>query len=202
VRIPGTFRYLVLIGSGDREKPTAGHGAALSVANYFYAIVDDPSDSAWLESERLRCNEPTICGDSLTGVAIHRNEFPDSGISEKGWKISLRHAEQVVSAALTINDQVYFSTHRPGLAATCSNNLGVAARYRVDYRFGGGDLLDLPEGGLLPTPVAGRVELDNGEIVPFCIGCDGGRAGVGADGAAPAMDAAKPKSRVSWRIEQ
>ena len=57
VRIPGTARFGVLLGSGDREKPTAFHVAARAVSNYFYAIVDDPADVAWLESETGRCGE-------------------------------------------------------------------------------------------------------------------------------------------------
>ncbi|PLW67475.1 hypothetical protein C0039_17220 [Pseudohalioglobus lutimaris] len=207
VRIPGAARYAILLGSGDKEKQGAAVDTALLEDNYFFALVDAPADPAWLESERATCNADLICADSLPQVALDPETLPSASIGKngnsiKGWKLKLRKGEQVVSAALTVNDKVHFSTHRPDSAqpASCSTNQGIATRYSVDYRLGKGELTDIPGGGLLPMPVAGRVELEDGDIAPFCIGC-GGKHAIGGDIELdlPA-EAPRPGGRVYWKI--
>ncbi len=54
--------YVILLGSGDREKPLRYYNSALGVANHFYMLVDKPTDTAWLSSESDHCNgTPVLC---------------------------------------------------------------------------------------------------------------------------------------------
>src|SRR3989338_11637379 len=43
--------YVLLLGSGDREKPLASYTEATAVNNRFFAIKDKPTDASWLSSE-------------------------------------------------------------------------------------------------------------------------------------------------------
>jgi type IV pilus assembly protein PilY1 len=114
----------------------------------------------------------------------------------------LREGEQVVARALTLADKVHFNTYRDSAAplASCGKNAGVASRYSLDYLRGEGAHTDVPGGFLLPTPLAGRVELDDGSVVPFCIGC-GGETAVSGDMALPLPpDVSRPEGKVYWKI--
>ena len=43
--------YVILVGSGDREKPVMGFDDAYGVTNYFFKIMDQPTDADWLTDE-------------------------------------------------------------------------------------------------------------------------------------------------------
>ncbi len=204
VRIPGTERYAVMIGSGDREKPTAASIAAMSVENYFYALVDAPGSTEWLDSMLATCNRATLCGDALTRVSIGSPVLSGHDGDARGWRMKLRHGEQVVSAALTIANKVYFNTHLPGAAAAnvCRHGMGVATSYQLDYRDGSGTVTVMPAGGLLPTPVAGKVVLDDGRLSPFCIGCGGEKSAIGSGGITLPAYLPRPKVRVYRSVER
>jgi type IV pilus assembly protein PilY1 len=57
-------------------------------------------------------------------------------------------------------------------------------------------------GGLVPTPVAGKVILDNGQRVPFCIGCGGENSAIGGSEVTSGITWSQPKSRVYWKIDK
>ena len=160
--------------------------------------------SYWLETDLQVCNQAVICGASLAEATLDGSASLATVSSPKGWKLKLKSREQVVSDALTIADSVYFQTHRAQDSANgnCQQQLGSASRYRLDFRTGAGDHADAPEGGLLPGPVAGKVKLDTGEVVPFCRGCAAITSS--APGLEPQGIPAPPrfKRRLYWRINR
>lgn len=194
----------ILLGSGDREKPLLAYGAAASVSNYAFSLVDKPFDGAWLAAERATCGSDIICMNSLTPVTADAGVAVNVTRSPRGWKMAMDASEQVVSSALTISDRVYFSTHIPTVpqVGSCESNLGVATTYGVDYEDGEGNKVDIIGGGLVPSPVAGQVILDDGTIVPFCIGCGGERSAIGGTKITSSAEWIQPKGRVYWRIEK
>ena len=193
-----------MVGSGDREKPLYSYGAARSVTNYFYTLFDDPSDADWLTDENSTCGEDTMCAASLTAVDPNTPLASGVTISSKGWRMQLRPNEQVVSGALAVADTINFSTHIPGDPndVACNVGLGTATTYNVDYNDGFGDLNNIVGGGLVPTPVAGKVVLDDGTTVPFCIGCGGEGSAIGSSEVTSGATWAQPKSRVYWKINK
>jgi type IV pilus assembly protein PilY1 len=206
-------RYLLLVGSGDREKPLLyGSGTVTnSVPNAFFAVQDKPTDSTWLSSEQTRCGTQTMCLSSL--VAITDDDAPSTSdlAAHKGWYLTLDTTEQVVTSAITVFGKVTFSTHQPSApqAGSCSSTLGLARVYNVSYlnaeplndtddRY-----QDLPPVGLPPSPVAGLVTLDDGSTVPFCIGCDSASPLEAEQPVVPPGTVPnEPKRRVYWYIQK
>jgi type IV pilus assembly protein PilY1 len=186
---PGSDVYNVMVGSGDREKPLRAFDSALDVQNYFFMIKDRPETQDWLTSEKANCDdEPVICFDSLYELpdddvkgALSADQLEDLA-EKKGWYLALLPGEQVVTSAITVFETVTFSTHEPTnpVAGACVADLGTARVYNIDYAsgkssFGTSDCVRCQEisgGGLPPSPVAGKVILDDGTIVPFIIGAD------------------------------
>ena len=60
--------YIVLLGSGDREKPLLYYAGAASVTNYFFMLRDRPTDTTWLSTESTACGSSVLCLDSLFGI--------------------------------------------------------------------------------------------------------------------------------------
>ncbi len=164
---------LVLVGSGDREKPLD-----TTSADNFYMLKD------------------TFVGKDATGmVAITPTDLVTAGTpvnAAKGWYLALAAGEKVINAPLSIAGTTFFSTNQPSAAAgsvgVCSVNLGVARAYAVNFLTGTAALdrnndgtknasdlaVVLTGGGLPPSPVGGVVELDNGKKVDFVIGSGAG----------------------------
>ena len=222
-------KYVVLLGSGDREKPLMAYDAAASVANYFFMLKDDPA----VESE-------VISLDSLYHIGLN-DSSPTVATVEgyKGWYLSLQPHEQVVTSALTIFGTVYFNTHVPAVVNenACTSTLGKAYTYKVYYanaaNSNGTDsrAQEVAGGGLLGSPVGGMVILDGGgggsgdtdgdgdgttggdggdntdggenttpTTVPFVTGSDPDSALEGNDPEPPSL-VYQPKSRVYWHIQ-
>jgi len=205
-------KYVLLIGSGDREKPLNSYSGATGVANKFFMLKDDPDDAEWLSGETANCGAEVICMKSLAEV-VYGNGSPTLATvgEKKGWAMDLHDYEQVVTSAITIFGVVTFSTHQPAPENldlnVCTSSLGTARVYNIgianaailtgkDSKFA-----EIPGGGLPPSPVAGMVTLDSGVTVPFCIGCDEQSPLKGGEPPPPIM-ANQPKSRVYWQIEQ
>jgi type IV pilus assembly protein PilY1 len=179
--------YNIMVGSGDREKPLRAFDSALAVQNHFFMIKDRPSVDDWLTSEESNCDdEPVICLDSLYEMPVSNDALDqdqlDDLAAKKGWYLALSPGEQVVTAPITVFETVTFSTHEPTdpEAGACEADLGTARVYNIDYAtayspYGSADCVKCQEvsgGGLPPSPVAGKVILDDGTIVPFIIGAD------------------------------
>jgi type IV pilus assembly protein PilY1 len=205
--------YVLLLGSGDREKPRLYSSPSVtnSVANYFFMLEDRPADSNWLSAEFGRCGSAVLCLDSLLGITTPDAPSPAMLATKKGWYLGLRSTEQVVTSAITVFGVVTFSTHQPDVPppGSCSSTLGMARVYNVSYKDaasmnGTDDRFEpLPPIGLPPSPVAGMVTLDDGLTVPFCIGCSKDSP---LEGKQPEMPASsipnQPKSRVYWYIQR
>jgi type IV pilus assembly protein PilY1 len=201
--------YVLLLGSGDREKPREYNN---QVENYFFALRDRPADSTWLSTEAGACGSAVICMNSLVPITTSANPSQDDLTAKKGWYLGLRANEQVVTSAITIFGTVTFSTHEPrrAQAGVCSSNLGIARVYNVSYLNASSAngtnerSQELPGSiGLPPSPVAGAVTLDDGQTVPFCIGCRPESPLEGEEPEVPPSSLpSQPKSRVYWYIQR
>ena len=215
-------KYVLLLGSGDREKPLDLYADAASVPNYFFMLKDDPSDPEWLASESETCGDELICLKSLYYIGANDTPPTIATVGEhKGWYLGMKPKEQVVTSAITVFGNVTFSTHTPAVydAKACTSDLGAACVYNIAYanaaiNNGTGNRCEVVDGGgLPPSPVAGMVTLDGtdtdgdgdidipGETVPFVIGNKSESALQGGDPAPPPM-AFQPKARVYWNIQQ
>lgn len=202
-------QYLLLLGSGDREKPLLSYTSAAGVANRFYALRDNPSDSTWLTSQNATCGADVICNASLLGITSTATPSnSDLAAYPRGWYLAMASTEQVVTSALLLFDTVTFSTHAPQVASSTSCvGLGTARNYNINYlnASASGDRFEvIAGGGLPPSPVAGIVQLDDGTQKPFIIGggtCATDSSLQGCE-AVPPASGTRPKSWVFWDIER
>jgi len=203
-------KYLVLLGSGDREKPLLGYTSAASVSNYFFMFKDDPYDSTWLEAEAENCGGSSlICLNSLYRIERTAESPTVATVDEKkGWYLTLRPTEQVVTSALTIFGTVRFGTHIPAVPTgnSCDASLGEAWLYEIYYGNAASTTgtesrsKEVAGGGLLANPKGGTITLDDGTSVPFCTTCSD-ESGIQPQ-EPPAPDLVyQPKSRVYWHIQ-
>jgi type IV pilus assembly protein PilY1 len=202
--------YTLLLGSGDREKPlvyTSSGSVVNSVSNYFFAVQDNPTSSTWLTAEAANCaGTPVLCLNSLYATTS-TSSAPSTGTlaGKKGWYMSFGSKEQVVTSAITIFGTIYFSTHQPTVSSTssCKVNLGNTRLYTVSVDLSSVTSTLLPPVGLPPSPVAGKVTLDDGQTVVFCIGCSAASPLQSSQPQAAAGSVpAQPKSRVYWYIQR
>jgi type IV pilus assembly protein PilY1 len=206
--------YVILIGSGDREKPILGFDHAATVSNYFFKINDHPADPAWLTGECGPTNN-LICLSSLLPIPNapdpdQPNPTPAELLSHpKGWALAMLPTEQVVTSAITVFGTTTFSTHTPVPldAGACTSSLGEAKVYNIGFSNAANpsDPLSRSDvivgGGLPPSPVAGMVTLDNGQTVPFLIG---GETNSPLEGGEPIPSglADQPKAQTYWYIHK
>jgi type IV pilus assembly protein PilY1 len=203
--------YVLLLGSGDREKPLLSYSAAAGVTNYFFMLRDRPLDSGWLQTELTTCGAALICLDSLVAITSAADPSDTDLAAKKGWALRLRSTEQVVTSAITVFGVVSFSSHAPDVPqpGTCTSRLGTARVYNVSYQdaatqngtFDRSQELP-PDIGLPPSPVAGMVNM-NGESIAFCIGC-GPTSSIEVEDVEvpPSMVPGQPKGRVYWYIQR
>lgn len=200
--------YVLLLGSGDREKPLSNYSTAYGVTNYFFMLKDRPGDATWLTTEAAtNCGGAAVlCKASLLGVTTSSTPTSAELGLKKGWYLGLSAHEQVVTSAITVFGVVTFSTHQPAVATPglCSN-LGEARVYNINYLnaegANGQRYALLAGGGLPPSPVAGMVTLDDGSLVPFIIGANPDSPLEGSPPSAP-PSVSQPAARVYWNIEQ
>ena len=94
--------YVLLIGSGDREKPLAGFTSAYGVSNYFFRFRDQPENADWLSSENGTCGADLLCLSSLLPITTTATPDQASLGAKKGWYLGLSAHEQVVTSAITV----------------------------------------------------------------------------------------------------
>ena len=175
--------YVLMIGSGDREKPLRTWTNAYATTNYMFMLRDNPADPAWLDSElsASRCSAKIICLNSLTPIASGGADPTEADLAgKKGWYLGFSAHEQVVTTALTVFGTTTFSTHTPvpATGSLCTSALGTARVYNISYKNAAiqNGTVNRSEvisgGGLPPSPVAGMVRLDDGTLAPFLIGGD------------------------------
>nr|WP_294975585.1 PilC/PilY family type IV pilus protein [uncultured Pseudomonas sp.] len=198
--------YVIVLGSGDREKPLLSYSSATTVANRFYSLRDRPADPTWLTSENTRCGANVICNDSL--LAITDSTTPsanDLANHPKGWYLALQPTEQVVTSALLLFNNITFSTHEPNVPnANSCVGLGTARTYSINYldasATSGERFWVIPGGGLAASPMAGTATVD-GKDTDFIFG--GCRDSSLASCEPPIQPSeTRPKSWVFWNIEK
>jgi type IV pilus assembly protein PilY1 len=204
VRIPGSDKLAILVGSGDREKPLLDYSVSYGMQNYFYSLIDQPANPDWFDDAATDCGSLNLaCNDNdvITTVATGDDFDPSTVISKYGWKLPLRSGEQAVTGAITVDNEVNFSTHIPVQPKSCDAEYGEVSAYTINYRDGSGSTVNFIGGGLVPTPVAGKVLID-GVAVPFCIGCGSEGSPIGAGKVGGGITWTQPRSRVWWNIDQ
>ena len=181
--VDGDIHYL-LIGSGNREQPL--YKPTTVTNNYFFVVQDKPTDANWLlnATNGSNCNANDVLCKTIAAQTTSMGEcLTTEQASKKIYAYPLRDYEQVVTSSIAAFGTVYFSTHEPTDAAanSCSANLGTARAYALNFKTGGSStkacgqspFTTLAAGGLPPSPVVGKVKLDDNSIVPFVIGKDG-----------------------------
>ncbi|MDM0080868.1 PilC/PilY family type IV pilus protein [Variovorax sp. J31P179] len=201
---------VLLIGSGDREKPLRSYTGALSVVNHFYMLVDKPSDSTWLSNESANCGVGNgfMCQASLLAINGTTNPDPAALASKKGWYLALAAGEQVVTSSVTAYGTTTFSTHipsDPNHIQSCKADLGTANVYNLAYAnaegTGTGRFQNVVGGGLSPSPVVHRVLLDDGSQRDVVVG-GSPVSPLAPTGAVPQAGFKQPKGRVYWFIQR
>ncbi|WP_295444270.1 PilC/PilY family type IV pilus protein [uncultured Thiodictyon sp.] len=220
--------YILMIGSGDREKPLSGFTSAYGVSNYFFRVSDKPTVTDWLSSENTEngnCGANLICLNSLLPILTTATPTQASlDTKPKGWYLGLNAHEQVVTSAVTVFGTTTFSSHTPALpvAGSCSSNLGTTRVYNIDFTTAasangtattqtnpdgttttttGSRSETVAGGGLPPSPVAGMVRLESGAIVPFVIG-GSPTSPLEAKLAKAAVATTRPKGQIYWYIQK
>ena len=192
----------VLLGSGDREKPSARSPAA-QVRNRFYGFFDDVSVTSGV-SPAVGYGTPDRLLD-VTGLS-NDTVAPSALAGYRGWYMNLSTTsepyEQVVTTPLTIAGVTYFSTFQAKDVKGSATCLGTARAYQVDFQTGtklpGLSLVtDFISEGIPPSPVGGVVSID-GKTVPFLIG------GPGASPLSPTkiVPKVKPNRRPVYRYQR
>lgn len=200
--------YVIMLGSGDREKPLTYYASSGAVSNHFFAFTDKPTTATNIWPGSVDCGTEIVCKNSLLGVAAGSTPSSSALSSTKGWYLGMSSTEQVVTSAVTVFGVLNFSTHTPAVpvSGSCSN-LGTARVYNVAYDTvtsanGTNSLFGIVAGGgLPPSPVAGRVTLDNNSTVPFCIGCSKDSP-LQASAPPTGASALQPKGRLYWYIQK
>ncbi len=165
---------IVLAGTGDREKPSAGSTAS-KTRNRFYGLRDAYANTTDVT--------PVVGhGDPPPGLKNAATEVLDPKLAVSGWYRELSTAsepyEQVVTTPLTLGGVTYFNTYqaKSGGAQQC-NNLGTGRAYQMNFQTGapvsGAPLMSaFLGGGIPPSPVGGTVLIAD-QRVPFVIGGPG-----------------------------
>lgn len=218
--------YVILLGSGDREKPLRYYTNAFSVANRFYMMVDKPSDPTWLSAEgqsttvggvikaaTCGADNGLLCQASLKDIprsAAANPPTPSDLASYKGWYLELQPGEQVVTSSVTAYGATTFSTHTPidpTAQQMCKSQLGQAQVYNISYldasptKSSGFRSQDVLTGGLSPSPVLATVKTDDGSTRNLCFGC-GERFPDPEDKTTSTKDVKQTKRRVYWYIQR
>ncbi len=173
----------VTFGSGDRERPLeADPPYDDSIQNYFFTLVDIPSDTTadvnLLGSDIYNLASGSLSGDSLLGY--------------NGWRMSLAsRGEQIVNPSAIAGGKVYFNSFHPISpgGASCGT-LGTATGYSINLFTPAASTGAVIDGGGIPIPpIIATVDLDattatctgddcgtgviDESVVTVCIGCQG-----------------------------
>jgi type IV pilus assembly protein PilY1 len=200
-------RNIILIGSGDRERPI---NTSNTTSNYFFAIYDKPTVTTWLSDEStVNCpGVSALCLNSLLSVSSATVPTAADLAAKKGMYRLLLTNEQVVTTSVSVFNVVRFSTNTPNVpvANSCTANLGTVRNYALSVtNFEKPDgTTDDPftvstAGGLPPDPVLGQTLID-GVKRPFVIGCDGALQACDVTPPSGATNPAKIKSY--WFIQK
>jgi type IV pilus assembly protein PilY1 len=189
-------RDIVLVGSGDREKPliTTSEDYFFGLADFKNALTPQDSDPG-----------PILLGD-LTAIS-GEGVIPDACATCKGWYRAMAVGEKVVNSPLTVAGVTFFATNKPVPTppGNCQTNLGEAKAYGVAFLTGGKPASResistvLTGGGLPPSPVGGVVELEPGKLVTFVIGS--GKDGSRLEPERPPLSVPTTRTKIYWNTK-
>ena len=171
----GADKDIVLIGSGDREKPLVR-----TSVDRFFGLWDTSPAPAQATTVDLIGTGDVLALSGTSGSTV-TCAFPDNC----GWYREMAPGEKVVNSPLTVAGITFFATNvpTPPAVGSCASNLGEAKTYGISFLTGGlpagrtSISTVLTGGGLAPSPVGGVVDLgkpdgsEGGQTVSFCIGC-------------------------------
>ena len=173
----------VLLGSGDREHPFES-----TAVNRFYMIKDSnmgksvAADFVTVTTTDLYDATSNLIQDGSSGQkAAAAAELS----AAKGWYLTLKNGEKVVSNAVTMGGTTFFGTNQPSAAVAGScTNLGKALVYALSFLDASAtleldgqdgmtaeDRADNVVGGGLPPPPVGIVTIIDGK--PVQVVCSG-----------------------------
>ena len=208
----------VLFGTGDREHPMYGQQAR-SIVNRFYMIKDTKvgKDATGWTAVVDATSDTTNTAPSST-ILFNATSTPyPSTLPANGFYVTMMGVgEKFVNGPTTFGGFVYFGTNTPtapGGTQSCSNGLGTATGYQINFITGAANTVIFDNGGMPPSPVTGSVDIvgANGSTttVPFCIGCGGPPSSCsGADctsivgGTRPPIPVNPVRKRVFWFLEK
>jgi len=213
----------IMAATGDREHPLFTNNS-LTIVNRFYMIKDTKvglDASGWTTVADSTSNTADAAPASLfhvttqynsNGSVVSTNTYAGS---LSGFYITLAAAgEKTVNAPATIGGSTYFATNQPTDPSTlsCTNNLGTARGYQINFVTGSTSAGEYDGGGLPPSPVTGLVTVQvNGQptLVPFLLGGNPGAASCSGPDCKSSLGGGKPpipispiRSRVYWYIEK
>ena len=168
---------VVLLGSGDREKPFDD-----TIVNHFYMLKDrkvgnDGSGQATITLADLY----DATDDGLIQTETDQAIADAALLAADGWYITLRQGEKVIGGAITLGGTVFFATNQPATMDpnTCGS-LGIARIYTMDFKTAAGSRSDgerdyASGDSFLPSPTPVVVELPdaNGVLRKYQTVCFG-----------------------------
>lgn len=187
---------VVLLGSGDREKPLV-----TTSTDAFYGLYDQ------LPALGAAASVTTITTGSLQALSGTSGAANCTVPACLGWYRTLALGEKVVNSPLTVAGVTYFATNKPTPPApgVCTSNLGEAKSYGVNFNNGGAPQnkttisTTLTGGGLPPSPVGGVVQLNDGQLVTFVIGA--GDSGSAIETGRVTLTIPKTRRKVYWNTQ-
>jgi len=191
VLVTSTSETLVLVGTGDREKPAATSSAA-QVKNRFYGIKDSFKTTSNVTPAigYGSVSQGTNLADLLNVTGLSSVDTTALA-TKKGWFLDLFTGtapyEQVVTSPLTIGGVTYFNTYQAKSSTDSGSctNLGTSRGYQVDFLTGAEKLnasgqlapTTFANQGIAMSPVGGQVTVtdDSGNTrdYKFCMSCAG-----------------------------
>lgn len=180
----GTQQYdAVLIGSGDREHPFE-----TTSVNRFYMVKDSNMGKS-VAADFVTITEADLYDATLNLIQDGTQSQKESALASltaaKGWYLTLKSGEKVVSNAITMGGTTFFGTNQPSaqVSGSCTN-LGKALVYAISFLDASatleldgmegetiGDRADDVVGGGLPPPPVGIVTIVDGK--PVQVVCSG-----------------------------
>ncbi len=170
---------MILIGSGDREKPLRDWTNAYANTNYFFMFKDNPTDATYLAGETATCGSAVLCLNSLLPILTSANS--DRCRPRDQERLVPRSARARAGRDLGHHD-FWYGDVQHARAGACQRRVRLEPGYRARLQYFVQECVVAERhddrsqvvtgGGLPPSPVAGMVTLDDGTTVPFCIGCD------------------------------
>jgi len=195
----------ILFGSGDREKPLLGRMPYAGTSR-----TDTRDGLITLFDAKRSKGAPTVATPVAPADLVTHANF-SMAESPKGCFFPLPYSaigEKTVNAGLTVAGRTLFSTNTPAQqSGNQCGSLGAARTYAIPLFCGAVASVDLINGGLPPTPVAGLVDMGNGVIERFLIGgappmgnYSGSRSSIGASKPSVAVD--NTRRRTYWHTNR